>query len=349
MSLSLHKEKNRKLIFFSILIIALSFFVSLLSLSLGVYEIDIRKTFSILLFNSYESSVSNSIILDIRLPRIILSFFVGVALSISGAVMQGLFRNPLADPAILGVSAGAALGAVIPISLAIHSVHVLIIPFFSFSGGLLASFCVYMIYIFTGKKSSSILLLAGIAIGTFLNSLITLAVYLSGNPFQMQAIFMWLIGGFESTRWDHVYSSVPFIFLAFAILIIKAKDINPIMVSDEYASSLGINVNKTFLICLLFATLATSAAVSVSGILAFVGLVIPHIVRLFFGSDNRLVLPLSAITGGFFIMSIDFITRIFFGATDFRVGVLMSLIGGPFFIFLIFKNNFTLRRRNEIQ
>ena len=138
MSLSLHKEKNRKLIFFSILIIALSFFVSLLSLSLGVYEIDIRKTFSILLFNSYESSVSNSIILDIRLPRIILSFFVGVALAISGAVMQGLFRNPLADPAILGVSAGAALGAVIPISLAIHSIHVLIIPLFSFSGGLLA-------------------------------------------------------------------------------------------------------------------------------------------------------------------------------------------------------------------
>ena len=108
MSLSLHKEKNRKLIFFSILIISLSFFVSLLSLSLGVYEIDFRKTFSILLFNSYESSVSNSIILDIRLPRIILSFFVGVALAISGAVMQGLFRNPLADPAILGVSAGAA-------------------------------------------------------------------------------------------------------------------------------------------------------------------------------------------------------------------------------------------------
>ena len=340
----LNNEKNKKLLFFSVLLISLSFFVFILSISSGVYEINVQEVFSILLFKSYESTVNHAIIWDVRLPRIILSFFVGIALSISGAVMQGLFRNPLADPAILGVSAGAALGAVIPISLAIHTVHILIIPFFSFAGGLVASFLVYLIYISTGKKSNSTLLLAGIAIAAFLNSLITLTVYLSGNPFQMQAIFMWLVGGFESTRWDHVYSSIPFIILAFIILTIKSKDINPIMVSDEYASSLGINVNKTFLICLLLATLATSAAVSVSGILAFVGLVIPHIVRLFFGSDNRLVLPLSAVTGGFFIVTLDFITRIFFASTNLRVGVLMSLIGGPFFVFLILKNNFRLRR-----
>ena len=115
------------------------------------------------------------------------------------------------------------------------------------------------------------------------------------------------------------------------------------MIGDEYASSLGINVNRTLLLCLLFTSLATSAAVSVSGILAFVGLVIPHIVRLIIGNDNRLVLPLSAIMGGFFVVLMDFITRIIFSSSDLRVGVLMSLIGGPFFIFLIFKNNLVKR------
>ena len=341
-------EKQKRLILFSIGLLIFSFFISMISLSSGVYHIDLEDVFSVLFLNSQQDSLNHSIILDISLPRIILSFCVGIALAVSGAVMQGLFRNPLADPAILGVSAGAALGAVIPISLTIHSIHVLIVPIFSFTGGLIASGFVYLIYLATGKKSSAVLLLSGIAIGTFLNSLITLTVYLSGNPFQMQAIFMWLIGGFEATRWDHVFTCLPVVILSTVFLTIKSKDINPIMISDEYAASLGINVKRTFLICLIFATLATSVAVSVSGILAFVGLVIPHVVRLFLGSDNRLVIPVSALTGGFFILSMDYLARIFFSSTDFRVGVLMSLIGGPFFIFLIFKNNFNLRRRNEI-
>ena len=341
-------EKQNRLIFFSVALLISSFFIFIISLSSGVYNIDLADVFSVFFLNSQQDSLNQSIVLDIRLPRIILSFCVGIALAVSGAVMQGLFRNPLADPAILGVSAGAALGAVIPISLAIHSIHVLIVPIFSFTGGLIASGLVYLIYLATGKKYSAVLLLAGIAIGTFLNSLITLTVYLSGNPFQMKAIFVWLIGGFEATRWDHVFICLPVVILCTAFLTIKSKDINPIMISDEYAASLGINVKRTFLICLIFATLATSVAVSVSGILAFVGLVIPHVVRLFLGSDNRLVIPVSALTGGFFILSMDYLVRMFFSSTDFRVGVLMSLIGGPFFIFLIFKNNFNLGRRNEI-
>jgi len=337
------KDKINLLFLYILLIIFLTIFTVFFSLSSGVINISFPDIFSILIFNSYEGEVNNSIIWDIRLPRIILSFFVGIALSISGAVMQGVFRNPLADPSILGVSAGAALGAVIPFSLALQSINLFIIPSFSFLGGLIASALVYSIYVFTGRKSNSILLLAGIAIGSFLNALITLSVYLSDNPFQMRSIFYWLIGGFESTRWEHLFISVPIITISTLILFLKSKEINMIMIGDDYAASLGINVNQTLLLCLFFTTLATSAAVSVSGILAFVGLVVPHIVRLIIGNDNRFVLPLSAFFGGFFVVLMDFITRIFFNSSDLRVGVLMSLVGGPFFIFLIFRNNFMKR------
>ena len=332
-------DKKNLLLIYLLSFLILSILISSISLSTGVFRIPLSDVFSIIFSSSHSGTVSESIIYDIRLPRILLSFFVGVALSISGAVMQGLFRNPLADPSILGVSAGSALGAVIPISFAIHSIHLLVVPSFSFLGGLLASIVVYLIFVSTGRKSTSVLLLGGIAIGTFLNALITISVYLSDNPSQMRAIFYWLIGGFESTRWEHLYVSIPIIIISLLFLIYKSKEINLIMIGDDYASSLGINVNKTLLSCLVFTSLATSAAVSVSGILAFVGLVVPHIVRLLIGNDNRLVIPLSAFLGGFFVVSMDFITRVIFASVDIRVGVLMSLIGGPFFIFLIFKNN----------
>ena len=332
-------DKKNLLLIYLLSFLILSILISSISLSTGVFRIPLSDVFSIIFSSSHSGTVSESIIYDIRLPRILLSFFVGVALSISGAVMQGLFRNPLADPSILGVSAGSALGAVIPISFAIHSIHLLVVPSFSFLGGLLASIVVYLIFVSTGRKSTSVLLLGGIAIGTFLNALITLSVYLSDNPSQMRAIFYWLIGGFESTRWEHLYVTIPIIIISLLFLIYKSKEINLIMIGDDYASSLGINVNKTLLSCLVFTSLATSAAVSVSGILAFVGLVVPHIVRLLIGNDNRLVIPLSAFLGGFFVVSMDFIARVIFASVDIRVGVLMSLIGGPFFIFLIFKNN----------
>ena len=199
-------DKRNLLTFYLLIFLFLSFVVSSISLSTGVFKIPLMDVFSIIFSSNHSGTVSESIIYDIRLPRILLSFFVGIGLSISGAVMQGLFRNPLADPSILGVSAGSALGAVIPISFAIHTIHLLVIPMFSFLGGLIASMLVYLIFISTGRKSTSVLLLGGIAIGTFLNALITLSVYLSDNPSQMRAIFYWLIGGFQSTRWEHPVS-----------------------------------------------------------------------------------------------------------------------------------------------
>ena len=201
-------DKRNLLTFYLLIFLFLSFVVSSISLSTGVFKIPLMDVFSIIFSSNHSGTVSESIIYDIRLPRILLSFFVGIGLSISGAVMQGLFRNPLADPSILGVSAGSALGAVIPISFAIHTIHLLVIPMFSFLGGLIASMLVYLIFISTGRKSTSVLLLGGIAIGTFLNALITLSVYLSDNPSQMRAIFYWLIGGFQSTRWEHLYLSL---------------------------------------------------------------------------------------------------------------------------------------------
>ena len=337
-------EKLNLLFLYLFFITLFTLLTAFISLSSGIISIPLIDIYSILFSNNFNGEVNYSIIWDIRLPRIILSFFVGMALSISGAVMQGIFRNPLADPSILGVSAGAALGAVIPFSLAIQSINLFIVPSFSFLGGLIASFLVYMIFVFTGRKSNMILLLSGVAIGSFLNALITLSVYLSDNPFQMRSIFYWLIGGFESTRWEHLIITVPIIFFGTIFLFLKSKEVNMIMIGDDYAASLGINVNRSILLCLFFTTLVTSAAVSVSGILAVVGLVVPHIIRLIIGNDNRFVFPLSALFGGFFVLFMDYITRIFFSSSDLRVGVLMSLIGGPFFIFLIFKNNFIKRR-----
>jgi len=340
-------QKYHILLVYCSVFIFLSIIVSFVSLSSGYINIPVMEIIRILFQSNPANLVNDSIIWDIRLPRILLSFFVGIALSISGVVMQGLFRNPLADPSILGVSAGAALGAVIPISLAIHTSSILIIPIFSLLGGLMAAFTVFTIYVVISKKSNSILLLSGIAIGAFLNALITLSVYLSDSPFQMRAIFYWLIGGFESTRWEHVYISIPFIILSLLFLMYRSKEINLIMISAEYASSVGVQKNKIILSSLFFATLATSAAVSVSGILAFVGLIVPHTIRLLIGNDNRLLLPVAGLAGGFFVLSMDFIVRIFFASSELRVGVIMSLIGGPFFMFLLIKNNFLRRNFYE--
>ena len=245
-------EKLNLLFLYFLFITLITLLTAFISLSSGIISIPLKDIYSILFSNNFNGEVNYSIIWDIRLPRIILSFFVGMALSISGAVMQGIFRNPLADPSILGVSAGAALGAVIPFSLAIQSINLFIVPSFSFLGGLIASFLVYMIFVFTGRKSNMILLLSGVAIGSFLNALITLSVYLSDNPFQMRSIFYWLIGGFESTRWEHLIITVPIIFFGTIFLFLKSKEVNMIMIGDDYAASLGINVNRFILLCLFF-------------------------------------------------------------------------------------------------
>ena len=343
-----HFSFYSKFVFLSPIIISLLVIVSIISLSNGAvsttYQDTINYIFSFILSSGEIDPIKEKVISNIRLPRIILSILVGASLAVSGASLQGIFKNPMADPGIIGVSSGAAVGAVIILSLGLASYSILMIPIFSFIGGLSAAFIVFLISRLASNSSSSAFILSGLAVSTFLNSIISLIILSSKKFGELTSILSWLAGGFQDSRWEHVYMTFPIIILSLPLLMIYANKINILSLSDDSAKSLGLNVNKDKLIILILATLVTSVSVAVSGILAFVGIMIPHITRLIVGPDNRVVIPVSALIGSLFILSGDLLARTVMLPNEIRLGVITSFIGAPYFIFLLIK-----QRKNYIE
>lgn len=288
----------------------------------------------------YEKSLF-IIIWQIRLPQIMLGVFVGVGLASAGTAMQGLFKNPLADPFIIGVSAGAAMGAVFSITI-ISKISIFegffIVPLFSFMGALLAVFLVYNIAKVKRKISVSNLLLAGIAVNFFLSALTSLMVFIYIKD--ARSVLYWLIGSLGGASWEDLQLAAPIIFVGLVVLIIYSKDLNIMLLGEESAQNLGVDVERTKKIILFFATLITAAAVTVSGIIGFVGLIIPHIMRLIVGPDHRILLPSSALAGGFFLIWCDTIARTEVLGAYIPVALVTSLFGGPFFIYLLWRKRF---------
>jgi iron complex transport system permease protein len=271
------------------------------------------------------------IVLGIRLPRILLGAIVGFSLAAAGTIMQGIFRNPMADPSIIGVSSGAAVGAVgfivLPISL----------PFgvglrgAAFVGALAAAFGVYLIATRNGRTPVATLLLAGVAVQTFLGAVVSYLLLNAGESVR-RALF-WLMGHLSGAAWSEVWSSVVLVGLPFLGLLAYARDLNVLLLGAEDAQSLGVNVERTKRILLALASLVTAAGVAVAGVIGFVGLIIPHIMRLLIGPDHRTLLPTASIAGASFLVATDTLARS--GPTEVPVGIVTAVLGAPFFLYLL--------------
>ena len=317
--------------------------IVLISLSVGPISIPVRSVASSLIgiLGIDVGDVSRThelVIQQIRLPRIIVGAAVGMGLGVAGATMQGLFRNPLADPGIIGVSAGGALGAVIAIATGAAGVFFMALPLAAFAGAMIATLVVYGISTTSGHFSMATLLLAGIAVNAFLGAIVSAIVILMPDSGAMREILFWLAGGLDSRAWEHVAMSLPLILLGALIATIMARDLNLLMLGDDEARSLGVNVAPVRLFLLVIAAMVTGVAVAVSGTIVFVGLVTPHVLRLLLGPDNRVLIPMSALGGAIFVIIADMAARTIIQPAELRVGILTAFVGAPFFILLLIQN-----------
>ena len=281
-----------------------------------------------------------TIVFQMRLARVILAALVGAGLAASGVVLQGLFVNPMADPYILGISQGAALGATVAMlsGLGLQAlVGIYAIPLIAFGAGLATSIIVYNLARVGSRVQMSTLLLAGIAVGFFLSAITSYIMITNGQ--NVHQILFWMIGGFAGRGWDHVKVLLPYFIVGYILMHLYARKLNVILLGEEPAQHLGIDVERMKKVLLIAATLTTASAVSVSGVIAFVGLIVPHAVRLVVGPDHRVLLPTSALAGAIFLIMADAVARTAAAPEEIPVGIITALCGGPFFIYLLRKKN----------
>ncbi len=324
-------------------LLALVLATALVSLSLGPVNIPAGHVASIVLsllgLELADFSRTEQLVIEqIRLPRIVVGATVGMALGVAGATMQGLFRNPMADPGIIGVSAGGAVGAVVAIATGMAGLFFLALPAFAFAGAMAATFLVYGIAAVGGRFSMATLLLAGVAVNAFLGAVVSAIIILLPDNEALREILFWLAGGLDSRSWEHVRISAPLILSGVAVIVLMSRDLNLMMLGDDEARSMGVRVGLARPALLAAAALATGAAVAVSGTIAFVGLVTPHVIRLVLGPDHRVLVPMSAAGGAVFVIVADTVARTIVQPAEFRVGVLTAFVGAPFFILLLIKN-----------
>jgi iron complex transport system permease protein len=272
------------------------------------------------------------IVWDIRLPRILLAGLVGAALAVAGTTYQGLFRNPLADPYLIGVAQGAGLGAILGFLLP-QSFPVAIVPLLAFTGAIAAVAIVYFIARVGKTLPVTTLILAGVALGAFLAAITSYLMIVSGD--RLHDIVSWLLGTFSMTSWWQVTMVLPYIVIGTIVIWIYARPLNVMQLDEDQAQQLGINVEKVNLILLAAATLITAAAVCFCGIIGFVGIIIPHAMRLIWGPDHRFLLPLATFSGASFLILADTVARTMMAPTEMPVGVITAFVGAPFFLYLL--------------
>ena len=321
---------------FKTLILVLSVLTALafgLSLYVGPVAIDaitlIRSLFS-------ADELSNSIIVqEIRLPRALLGMLVGAALGASGAALQGYVRNPLAEPGLIGVSASAALGAVLVIYSGLSALFALALPIGGIIGGCIG---VGVMLLVAGRKSSTLtLILAGVAVTSFAGALTSLALNLAPSPFAALEIVFWLLGSLANRSLEHVWLAAPFIVVGLALVLTLGKALDALTLGEDTASTLGVNL-KSVRICLVFGvTSAVGAATAVSGAIGFVGLVVPHVLRPFVGHRPGLLLPASALGGAVLLLISDVIVRLVSFGGELKLGVFTAFVGAPFFLWLVLR------------
>lgn len=296
------------------------------------------KMFHLPLYQGEKST--EMIIWEIRFSRVLLAFFVGASLSLAGAAFQGLLQNPLADPYTIGVSSGASLGAVIIIFFQIQ-VTILgsfTLPIIAIIFGMITLFIVFALtHLASGKLTNETIILAGIIISSFISAFISLLIALIPRE-DISQILYWIMGSVAMRGWGHVQLIVPFFVLGAAIILFHYRELNNMALGEQAAQFSGMNVKKKKTIVLIAASILTGSAVAVSGAIGFVGLVIPHLVRLMAGANHRHVLPLSMLIGGGYLVLADLLARSIISPKELPIGVVTALIGSPIFTFLLIKN-----------
>ncbi len=283
-------------------------------------------------FADPKPSLARVIVTEVRLPRLVLALLVGGILGLSGAVLQGLLRNPLAEPALLGVSSGASLGAVVALYYGFAAAFTLAAPLFALVGALLT---IGVALALSRKGGTLSLILAGVAVSTVAGAGVSLALNLAPSPYAAYEIMTWLMGSLTDRSWDHVLLAAPFIVVGAALLLLTGGALDALALGERQAESLGINVRRVRLLALFGTALGVGAATAVTGAISFVGLVAPHLVRPLVGHRPGATLVPAALTGAAIVLAADVATRGFRFGSDVKLGVFISVFGAPFFLWLV--------------
>jgi iron complex transport system permease protein len=312
----------------------LLFATIILSISLGRYNVPVFDVFDVIKCHIFGGVCSNdiydTIVWDIRIPRVLMGMLIGMALATSGATYQGVFRNPLVSPFILGVSSGAAFGASLSIMFPTIPFSIQISAFIF---GMVAVFGAYSLARVRGKTPLVTLLLAGVILGSFFNAMVAIFQYIA-SEYQLKAIVFWLMGGLYHIGWKDLVSVGILIPIGIILLMLYSWKLNILSMGDEEARALGINTERLKIVLITLATFITSLSVSVAGIIGWVGLMIPHASRLIIGPDHRFLIPLSALMGGIFLIVCDTIARTI-TTGEVPLGIVTSILGAPYLIYLL--------------
>lgn len=329
-----YERKKKLILIFLFFILLISIAVALTQGVLSISSADVFKTL-ITHLNPFDDNIQinrlwDTVIWEIRLPRIILAVFVGIALAIAGTVYQGCFRNPLVEPYILGVESGAAFGAALAIVI---PTFFLSLQLSAFIFGILAVFGAYFLARIRGETPVVTLILSGVIIGSVFSALVSILQYISTDAALRQIVF-WLMGGFYYTTWEDVFYIIPVVLICFFTIWILSWKLNVLSMGDDEAKTLGVNPERFKAIFILLATLATAMCVSAVGVIAWVGLMMPHAARMILGPDHRYMLLAAAFLGAIYLVICDTLARSL-TTSEIPVGIITSLIGAPYLIYLI--------------
>lgn len=317
--------------------------VSLASLEIGASNVRGSVVLGKIMSGEVLSQMERVVLYDIRLPRLAMGLIVGAALAVSGATMQGLFRNPLADPGIVGVGAGAGLGAILAIVLGtllpswvIDLTGNQLVPFAAFLGGWGSTLLLYRVSTRRGKTSVATMLLAGIALGALAGALSGILVYVA-NDQQLRDLTFWGLGSLAGASWNKVLMAGPLILLSIGIALFLGRGLNGLALGEATAMHIGVDVQRLKSLAILVVAAATGAAVAISGGIGFIGIVVPHLIRLAVGPDHRTLLLSSALLGAVLLVLADVIARVIISPAELPIGIITAVLGAPVFLWILLK------------
>lgn len=284
------------------------------------------------------SAQQEAVLMFIRSPRTLVGFMVGAGLAASGTILQGLFSNPLADPGIIGVSSGATVGAVLAITLGVNAVNMFAMPAFAFVGAIAAVLITIGLASRNGRIPVLTLLLSGVVVGMLLGA-ITAAMLVVMDEYKLQQYLFWTVGSLDYRRWEHVLMGIGPITLGIGIMLLMARHLNILALGEAEAKAVGMPVGRYRLILLLVSAMTTATSVCISGSIGFVGLIIPHMMRMLVGPNHKYLLPASIVAGGVFLLFCDSLGRVLIETHEVNVGIMTAFLGTPYFLYLLRKNS----------
>ena len=332
-----------------LILIVLLIMSVMIAITIGSVDISIQEVYNAIGYKLFNIKASNEYVSDpvydvvwlIRLPRVILAVAIGMGLAVSGIVMQAIVKNPIADPYVLGISSGASLGATLAIMLGVGvSLGTNSIGIMAFIGALIISFAVMLIANIGGNATSSKLVLVGMALSSVSSAFSSFIIYISDNITGMKDVTYWLMGSLGGANWENVVVVLPIMIIATLFFWSRYRNLNLMLLGDEVSITLGTDLHKSRHIYLVITAIMIGFAVYSSGTIGFVGLIIPHIVRLLFGTDHKKLVPISALLGAIFLIWSDVAARSIIPNSEMPIGILISIIGAPCFLYLMIKKSY---------